>query len=267
VPGSSRSRHVAVARSVVSGMVRERAGLVAAGAAAGLLACLGGAHATFAHGPPIPPELLRVPKGNLIPKGDRESYFSRVTSVSPRVAGLQVRMLGHQELLELTWRGRTPLVVVGGEGEPMFRIGRGGVEVNRHSPSAWRSAERFGRLRVPDYASPRAVPLWEPLAGPGPWRWNEHRAQWMTAKRPAVVGDGGTRRKIHDWTVPVRIGRRPVRISGTLEWVPAAKPRSDGGSQASSPLLWGAFLLAMLGLGAARAVKLRGRPGASAPDP
>ena len=215
----------------------------------------------IAHGPPVAPEQLRVPKGNLIPKADRDSYVSRVTAVSPRVPGLRARVLGHQELLELTWRGAAPLVVVGRQGEPMFRVGRGGVEVNRHSPTAWESAERFARLRVPDYASPRAVPRWEPLAGPGPWRWNEHRAQWMTAKRPAVVGDGATRRRIADWTVPVRIRDRTVRISGTLEWLPdahAAREQRTGGE--TSPLLSLAIVLAAMAVGAVVGVGVRDRP-------
>lgn len=229
-------------------------------AAAGVLACLGAAQAAPAHGPPIPPEQLRVPKGNLIPKADRESYLSRVTAVSPAVPGLRARILGHQELLELAWRGAVPLVVVGRQGEPMFRIGRAGVEVNRHSPTAWESAERFARLRVPDYASARAWPRWERLAGPGPWRWNEHRSQWMTAKRPSAVGDGATRRKIQDWTVPVRIGDRTVRISGTLEWLPNADALREQRSEVSNPLLSLAIVLGALGLGAAVGVVLRDRP-------
>ena len=228
--------------------------------AAGLLATLGVAAAAPAHGPPVPADLRPVPRHDLIPARDRESYISRVTAVSPRVPGLRARVLGHQDLLELTWRGAAPAVVVGTQGEPMFRIGRAGVEVNRHSPTAWRSAERYGRLRVPDYASPRAVPRWERLAGPGPWRWNEHRAQWMTARRPQVVGDGTARRRIAGWTVPVRIGDRTVRIKGTLEWIPEAGALRAERSHVSSPLLSLATVLAALALGAAVGVRLRDRP-------
>jgi len=226
-------------------------------AAAAVLACLGAAPAAPAHGPPPPPEEVKVPQGDLIPESDRESYLSRVTSVSPAVPGLRARILGHQDLLELTWRGARPLLVLGAQGEPMFRLGRRGVEVNRHSPTAWSSTERYGRLRVPDYAHPRAAPRWQALAGPGPWRWSEHRAQWMTGRRPRAVGDGAARRRIRAWTVPLRAGDRTVRIRGTLEWIPnpaaARAPRTDS----SSPLLSLAILLAAMSLGAAAGARLR----------
>ncbi|HVE67715.1 MAG TPA: hypothetical protein VNB64_03945 [Solirubrobacteraceae bacterium] len=228
--------------------------------AAAIVGALGAAAAAPAHGPPVPADLREVPRGHLIPASDRESYFSRVTTVSPAVPGLRARILGHQDLLELTWRGAVPAVVVGTEGEPMFRIGRAGVEVNRHSPTAWRSAERYGRLRVPDYASPRAAPRWEHLAGPGPWRWNEHRAQWMTARRPTAVGDGTRRRRIARWTVPVRIGERTVRVRGTLEWVPDAAALRAQRSEDSSPALSLALVLAAMAVGAAVGVRLRDRP-------
>ena len=226
---------------------------------AGTLACLGAAPGALAHGPPAPPEQTRVPRGNLIPAADRESYLSRVTSVSPRMPGLRARVLGHQDLLEVTWRGATPAVVLGAEGEPMFRLGPGGVEVNRHSPTAWKSAERFGRLRVPEYARPLAAPRWELLAKPGPWRWSEHRVQWMTGKRPTVVGDGTARRKIQDWTVPVRVGERTVRINGKLEWLPNPDALREQRSEVSSPLLSLAIVLGALGFGAFVGMVVRDR--------
>ncbi len=228
-------------------------------AAAGAVAWLATGALASAHGPP-PPKTGPIPRNDLIPARDRESYFSRVTRVEPTVPGLRVRMLGHQDLLELRWTGRQPLVVLGTLGEPMFRLGPAGVEVNRHSPTAWRSAERYARVRVPAFARPRTAPRWERLAEPGPWRWNEHRAQWMTRARPAVVGEGGARRTIRRWSVPVRVGERRVRIAGLLEWIPSADALRDERSEASSPLLSLAIVLGAMGLGAAAGVRLRDRP-------
>lgn len=222
-----------------------------------------------AHGPPLPEGPERIPRHNLIPPQDRPSYHSRVTAVEPALPGLRARILGNQDLLEVVWRGSAPLEILGTGGEPMFRVSRRGVEVNRHSPSAWRSLERFGRVPVPDYADPRLAPRWEQLVGPGPWRWNEHRAQWMRAQRPEVVGDGSRRRKVLDWAVPVRAGSRTARIRGTLRWVPNPEAVREQRSEVSSPLLSLAIVAAAMLLGAAIGAQVRdrrlgGAPGRSA---
>jgi hypothetical protein len=58
------------------------------------------------------------------------------------------------------------------------------------------------------------------LVALGVWRWAEHRAQWMRARRPAAIGDGSEATTIFRWSVPLRVGAREAQLNGVLEWVP-----------------------------------------------
>jgi hypothetical protein len=232
-----------------------------AAVAIGLAPALVGTPPAWGHAAPLPPETKRspIPRHDLIPPSDRASYHSRVIAIAPPVQGLRARVLGNQELLEVVWEGKRPLVVLGTHGEPVFRLGPAAVEANITSPTTWSFAERFGRLPAPGYARVGVPPFWRTLANPGPWRWYEHRAQWMKRDRPIAVGDGARRRKIFDWAVPVRVDGRLARIRGTLEWLPNPKALRDERSEVSSPLVSLAILFAAMGLGALAGTYLRDR--------
>lgn len=182
-----------------------------------------------------------------------------MTAIAPPIPGLEARIVGGQETIEVVWTGSEPLVVDGTEGEPMLRISAGGIEVNERSPSAWSSSERFGRVELPPGVDPDAPPSWRSVAPGGPFSWYEHRAQWMESQRPGAVGDGESAAKIRDWSVPISVGGRDAAIQGALRWVPPAAVIRDERSQVSSPLLSALVLIAAMSLGALVGVRLRPR--------
>lgn len=214
----------------------------------------------FGHsGRPPPPPATPPPNVKEIPKDDRAQYRSYVTSISPRVPGLTALIVGRQTKLKITWIGRTPLIVEGTQGEPMVRMSAKGVEINELSPSAYLSAERYGRVPIPADVDPNASPRWRKIESPGPISWYEHRAQWMKASRPAAVGDGARAVGLFHWQVPARLGTRQIRIRGALDWLPDPAAIREERSEVSSPLLSALILIAALAVGALVGVFVRRR--------
>lgn len=216
--------------------------------------------AAFAHPATTPaPPGAEPPSRSLIPPEDEPRYRSEVTAVAPAIPGLEARIIGGQDKLELTWSGSEDLVVEGTEGEPMLRFRPTGIEVNERSPSAYASSERFGRVDPPSGADPDAPPSWRPLASPGPFSWYEHRAQWMRSERPASVTDEASAVTIRDWSVPITVGGRDAAIEGTLSWTADPAAIRAQASELSSPLLSALVLVAAMVVGGLVGVRLRPR--------
>jgi hypothetical protein len=208
---------------------------------------------------PPPPPVAPPPVVEPIPPEDEDQYRSHVTAIKPTVPGLEARILGGQDKLEVTWTGRTPLVVEGTEGEPMVRISSAGIEINERSPSAYLSADRYAAVSLPADVDPDAPPRWRRIESPGPISWYEHRAQWMEPSRPGIVGDGSRGLTIFHWRVPARLGDRRVVIRGGLDWIPDPSAVRDERSDTASPLLSAGILTAALALGAGVGVLIRRR--------
>lgn len=210
-----------------------------------------------------PPPLIEAPTDQeTIPEEDQDFYVSQVSAIRPRVPGLSARILGGDERLEVTWTGDPPLVIVGAQGEPMIRLGSGGVEVNVRSPSLFLSTERYGRASMPVTADPRAAPRWRRVDSPGPFSWYEHRAHWLRSERPSIVADGTGAKTIFHWRVPALLGNQRVEIVGALDWVPDPEALRAARSDVSSPLLSAGILLVAMALGAGVGVLVRERLGA-----
>jgi len=219
-----------------------------------------GAPAAFAHpAAPPPPPARPPPVVDPIPPDDEDQYVSRVTSIKPRVPGLEVRILGGQEKIEFTWTGKHWLVVEGVEGEPMVRMSARGIEINERSSTAFLSADRYAEVAVPGTVDPSAQPRWRRIESPGPISWYEHRAQWMTAERPEVVGDGDRGTTVFHWRIPARLGDRQLVIRGSLDWLPDPDAIRAERSEVSSPLASAGILAATMALGALVGVFVRRR--------
>jgi hypothetical protein len=219
-----------------------------------------GAPAAFAHSAKAPPPPLAPPAVvERIPPEDEDQYVSHVTAVRPDVPGLEVRMLGGQDKLEVEWTGERPLVIDGVEGEPMLRLSSRGVEINELSQSAYLSSDRYADVTVPGTVDPKAPPRWRRIESPGPISWYEHRAQWMAADRPEVVGDGADGTTIFHWSVPATLGGRELTIRGSLDWRPDPAALRAERSDVESPLLSALILAVTMALGTLTGIAIRSR--------
>ena len=219
-----------------------------------------GAPAAFAHSAKAPPPPLAPPPVvEPIPPEDEDQYFSHVTAVRPDVPGLDVRIIGSQDKLEVRWTGDAPLVVDGVEGEPMLRMSSRGIEVNELSQSAYLSSDRYADVTVPGTVDPKARPRWSLIDSPGTFSWYEHRAPWMGPERPEVVGDGADGTTIFHWNVPASLGGEPLTIRGSLDWRPDPVAIRADRSDVDSPLLSALILAVTMALGALTGVAIRSR--------
>ena len=169
--------------------------------------------------------------------GRATDYRTEVDGVTPAVPGLTVRVIQAGSQLELVNRTGHELVVLGYQSEPYLRVGPGGVDENRHSPSAY--ANRFANppRSIPAGLDPAAAPAWRHLSDAPRAVWHDHRAHW-TGPDPAAVAAARGRRQlvIPSWQIPLRLGDRTVLIRGDVVWVPGP-----------SPLPWALLALAALG--------------------
>lgn len=208
---------------------------------------------------PPPPPATPPPEVDEIPEDDAPLYHSRVTAIKPQVQGLSARILGGDERIEVTWTGQPPLVVIGTEGEPIFRLSSAGVELNERSPTVYLTADRYAQVPQPANVDPSAPPRWRRIDSPGRFSWYDHRIHWLDDERPAIVGDGTEPTTIFHWTVPALLGKRPVRIVGALDWAPDPGAIRAERSSTSGELLTAAVLLAAMALGAGVGVLYRRR--------
>lgn len=150
------------------------------------------------------------------------NYRTRVTSVTPAVDGLSVKVLDAGGRLELTWRGDGVLVVEGYQGEPYLRIDDDGVYTNVRSKAGYLNSTRYATATVPAIADNDAPPDWKRTGGGRTVRWHDHRSHWMSPHPPpeveAVPDDPHV---VYDhWTIAVTVDGRPVEIVGDLTWIP-----------------------------------------------
>lgn len=177
------------------------------------------------------------------------NFRSRVRALTPAVSGIDAQVVNFDDSLELQNRSGKTVIVHGYRGEPYVRIGADGtVAINRRSPSYYLNDDRYAEgVSVPAGASPEAAPDWQTVDRTGRFAWHDHRVHWMAHTVPPQVEDEGRRTKVFDWTVPLDVGGRPARLTGTLTWV--------GRQEDGFPLAAG-IAFAVVALGGAGAVVL-----------
>jgi hypothetical protein len=194
--------------------------------------------------------------------GGGVDYISQVRAVAPVGVGLDVEVLDRDDRLALRNDSGETVVVEGYNGEPYARLKPDGtVEVNANSPALYLNEDRFGRVDVPRRADERAAPRWRAIDRSGRFEWHDHRIHWMGAERPAAVRDPQRRTKIFDWKVPLRVGRRPGSVTGSLTWT----GRPDEGFPLAAAV--GLAALAIGGLALVLLVRRRRRRGGGTSRP
>ncbi|MGI8461517.1 MAG: hypothetical protein ACR2OC_07770, partial [Solirubrobacterales bacterium] len=125
--------------------------------------------------------------------------------------------------------------------------------------SAYLSADRYAEVALPGDVDPQAPPRWKLIDSPGPISWFEHRAQWMQAERPEIVGDGAEGVTIFHWRVPARLGGKRIAIGGALDWIPDPEAVREQVEVADGALFSGIVVLIALGAGGLAGRRLRNR--------
>ena len=155
----------------------------------------------------------------------------------------------------------TPVVVLGGKGEPFARIGpKGGVaEVNVKSPT-WVEVQQALGKDPSDEADAAAEPKWQQVASTPVWNWLDFRAAAPKNDPPQPVIDRGKTVTVKTWSIPYLLGEKRGSIEGIIEWVPIAElqKRAGGGSAAGGSGGGGSNIGVYAGVGLAVAVLAAG---------
>jgi hypothetical protein len=151
------------------------------------------------------------------------NYETRIVSVRPAVAGLEVRSVDLGNRLEVTNRTGHEVVILGYDREPYLRVGPRGVYENVRSPATYVNRTLTGGTPVPARADSDARPVWRRV-GDGPVaRWHDHRAHWSVATDPPGVRAAPDRAQIvQRFRVELRDHGEPVVVHGFVRWVPGS---------------------------------------------
>lgn len=215
-------------------------------------------------------------------------YRSEVRTVTPATVGVTVRVLDHDDSLELTNRSDQPVLVYGYEDEPYVRLlADGSVQVNEASATIKAAGEEEEHededhasagyvLASYDYAhaggeeghhdEPSAEDRgsgtsdsvrWVTLDKTGRFAWHDDRIKYRKTAVPPQVTDPSQETKVLDWRVPIRVGTQAGAIEGTLFWV------GEPGSSDGFPVAAVVSLVVVALLAAAAVVVVRRRRGAA----
>lgn len=138
----------------------------------------------------------------------------------PGPAGVTVQALpGRLPGLFVSNPQRTPLTVLGRDGEPFVRFSARGVEVNERS----RTHVEDRAARGLDAGTPGPDPLFR-LVTPGgtSYTWLDARLRYPQDLPPDPVLRASTPTVVQDWTVPVQLAGAEAAFSGQITWVPEA---------------------------------------------
>ena len=113
------------------------------------------------------------------------NWKSVLTSVTPQLPGLTVKLVEDGSRIELTNRG-AEIVVQGYEGEPYLRIGPSGVFENLQSPATYLNCSRTG-CAFPAGLNKDGPPEWKKISSGQTARWHDHRAHYMGTQLPPDV--------------------------------------------------------------------------------
>ena len=158
---------------------------------------------------------------------------SFLVTAEPAPAGVQVQALpGRLPGLFLSVEPGTDVTVLGRDGELFLRVTDAGVEVNQNSRTHVEDRAARGQVAGP----PSTTPAWRLVAPRArSYTWLDTRLRYPDELPPdeALRADGPTR--LEQWTVPMRVGARPLALTGTISWVPEADAAARVGGAPVTP--------------------------------
>ena len=147
-------------------------------------------------------------------------FRSVIQGFSPQIPGVNVQVLNWDSNMQLSDPGHHTVVIYGYDHDQYARIlPDGTVQVNQNSPAAYLNEDRYGTTPVPSSANPKAPPQWKTVNESGTFIWHDHRMHYMSPSTPPQVKDKSQRTKIFNYTIPLNVDGKPVRLDGTLFWV------------------------------------------------
>ena len=194
-----------------------------------------------------------------VPRAER-GYVSTVAAILPNVLGLQATVLGGDDRVSVrNWSTKT-VVILGYEGEPYLRFGRGGVFANVWSPATYLNRVRSGPVDVPAAASGHAKPLWERVSPGTSYVWHDRRIRWLGKQQPPAVARAPAEpHRVKNWRIPGRAAGRPFAITGFLGYSPPAGTATNSGGFPTRPVVGALTALLLAALAAVPLVHRRAR--------
>jgi hypothetical protein len=152
------------------------------------------------------------------------NWKSVLTSVSPTVPGLSVRLVEGGSRLEVTNHG-PEVLVLGYDGEPYLRVGPQGVFENLNSPATYLNCSRVG-CTFPAGINKSDPPRWKKISSGQTARWHDHRAHYMggTQLPPDVARAPDQFHQEANWEVVMTQGSTSISVKGNYSWVPGTSP-------------------------------------------
>jgi hypothetical protein len=170
--------------------------------------------------------LTAVPaSAHTVSGGGSTNFRSDLLSVTPGIAGLDVRVVENGRRMQLVNTGPVDVIVLGYGGEPYLRVGPAGVFENRRSPAVSANTPT-GTVPPPATAAgPPGPPSWHRLSSGHTVRWHDHRTHWSGVVPTLLVRHAPpTGVVVREWTLHLVVGTQPVVVRGTLTWVPGPTP-------------------------------------------
>jgi hypothetical protein len=191
---------------------------------------------------------------------------SVVDRIEPRPKGVTIQPV-RGPAAQVLLRNRTgeALEVLDRSGRAFLRVGPRGVEGNLASPDWYASGNPDGRGVPGGVGGP---PRWRLVSRRSEWTYYEHRLHPGTVRLPREARGARRPVRLSGFVVPLRHGRRPLRVVGHLEFRPvrgSVLPVLRSGAQplpgVTAAILPGPFPVVLLQNTGRRPVTVLGRAG------
>ncbi|HEX3424658.1 MAG TPA: hypothetical protein VHT30_00910 [Acidimicrobiales bacterium] len=167
------------------------------------------------------------------------NWASNLTSISPKPAGLSVKLVEDGSRLEVSNTG-PEITILGYEGEPYLRVGPHGVYENLESPATYLNCSRTG-CAIPGGLNLTGPPNWKKISSGHVARYHDHRTHWMGSSPPPNVTRAPNQFHVEaSWNVTMMQGSTPIVVKGNYVWIPGTS---------AIPWILVALVLAAVGAG------------------
>jgi len=164
--------------------------------------------------------LLFTPVASADPGGDPE-VAAVVDQVAPALPGVtlsvQTTGLGSQFVLDNPTK--TQVTIMSRDGDPLFRVGPGGVLGNFRSPDWYTSKAPDTDVTIPKEAKAKGTPVWVRVSDDPAWGWFDRRLTGVSLTQQQK-DDATPLQAFGSWTVPLMYGDALGSVDGHFQYRP-----------------------------------------------